>query len=101
MSIDKMSRQELRAAAKAAGIKYGKMSLMQIRDALRDHTPAPKKKTTERKERTGTKMEKALAIRAKFPDLARKEIIAKFISDAGLTKAGANTYYALVMKKTK
>jgi hypothetical protein len=55
----------------------------------------------ERKARTGTKMVKALEIIKNNPALPRKAIIAKFISDAKLTKAGANTYYSLCMKKIK
>jgi hypothetical protein len=58
-------------------------------------------KVKVRKERTGTKMEAAIAVCEKNPALPRKGIIAKFISDVGLTKAGANTYYSLVMKKIK
>jgi DNA-directed RNA polymerase specialized sigma24 family protein len=102
-AIDQMSRQELRAAAKAAGIKYGKLSLFQIREALKDAKPVSKKKSEpkERKVRSGTKMEAALAVMTKYPDKARKEIIAKFIDDVGLTKAGAATYYSLVQKKMK
>jgi hypothetical protein len=100
-AIADMNRSELRAAAKAAGIKYGKLSLMQIREALTNHKPAKAKKSGERKQRTGTKMEAALAVMEKHPGLVRKQIIAKFIDDVGLTKAGANTYYALVQKKLK
>jgi hypothetical protein len=101
MNIAEMSRQELRTAAKAAGIKYGKMSLMQIREALKDAKPVKKAGPKVRKQREGTKMEAAMAVMEKYPDKARKEIIAKFISDVGLTKAGANTYYSLVQKKLK
>jgi hypothetical protein len=57
-TIAEMSKTELRTAAKAAGLKYGKMSLMQIREALTNHKPSKSKKATEpkvRKERTGTR----------------------------------------------
>lgn len=57
------------------------------------------KKPVVRKERTGTKMLKAIEVMTKNPNMVRKQIIAKFIADVGLTKAGANTYYALVQKK--
>jgi hypothetical protein len=111
-----LNRTELRQHAKAAGIKYGKMSLLQIREALAGadtkllSKPAkgPKKAISKankgdnkksRKQRTGTKMELALEICKKNPNMPRKGIIAKFISEAKLTKAGANTYYALCQKK--
>jgi len=66
-------------------------------------TPAKKQVETKkpRKARTGTKMERCKEIVKSNPGLVRKALIAKFISDAKLTKAGANTYYSLVMKKTK
>lgn len=104
--FEKMDRNQLRAAAKAVGIKYGKMSLLQIREALAAHKPAKpskaaKKETKVRKERTGTKMEAAIALVEKHPDWDRKKIIAAFIDTVGLTKAGSNTYYTLVMKKVK
>jgi hypothetical protein len=100
MTVDKMTRTELRAAAKAAGIKYGKMSLMQIRDALRDVKPVAKKERV-RAERTGTKMEAAIKIIEDNSDKSRKEILALFQTKAKLTKAGANTYYSLCQKKLK
>jgi hypothetical protein len=108
-----LSRTELRQHAKAAGIKYGKMSLMQIREALANvdtkvlkNAKPPKKAGSKvvakvRKERTGTKMESALEVMTKNPNMVRKQIIAKFIDDVGLTKAGANTYYSLCQKKWK
>jgi len=102
--IASMSRADLRKAAKAAGIKYGKMSLMQIREALSEVKPTKSKKADGpkvRKERTGTKMEAALELMTKNPGLVRKQIITKFIDDVGLTKAGANTYYSLCQKKLK
>jgi hypothetical protein len=99
-----MGRTELRAAAKAAGIKYGKLSLMQIREALVKEAPASKtsnNKKSTRNKRGGTKMEAAIAIMKDNPDKSRKEIIALFISKAKLTKAGSNTYYTLVQKALK
>jgi hypothetical protein len=104
--VEKMSKAELHKNAKAAGIKYGKLSLMQTREALVAYKPdsKPAKKKGEkavRKKRSGTKMELALEIVKKNPNLARKEIIAKFISEAKLTKAGSATYYALVTNKLK
>ena len=102
-TVEKMDRKELRAAAKQAGIKYGKLSLMQVREALIKHKgntdKIPSKK--ERAKRGGTKMEAAIALVKANPDSARKEIIALFISKAKLTKAGANTYYTLVQKALK
>jgi hypothetical protein len=103
MNTTDMTRQELRAAAKQAGIKYGKMSLLQIRNALADVKPAAKSKKEKvgRKERTGTKMESALKIMSDNSDKSRKEILALFQSKAKLTKAGSATYYALCQKKLK
>jgi hypothetical protein len=104
MNTTDMTRQELRAAAKKAGIKYGKMSLLQIRNALADVKPGAavkSKKEKVRKERTGTKMESAMKILADNGDKSRKEIIALFQSKAKLTAAGANTYYQLCQKKLK
>jgi hypothetical protein len=110
-----LGKAELRQHAKAAGIKYGKMSLLQIREALAKVDTAtlvvgkPAKKAgpsgrknpskPERKERTGTKMEKALAIVQDNRDLPRKAIIKLFMEKAKLTKAGSATYYSLVQKK--
>lgn len=110
-----MSKKELHHYAKAAGIKYGKLSLMQIREqlakvdtkALSKPSVGPKKASNKgkmakspkqpRAERKGTKMQKAIALFDKT--LSRKDVIAKFMSEAKLTKAGAATYYALVKKK--
>lgn len=55
----------------------------------------------ERKQRTGTKMEQALEIVKDNPGVARKQIIKIFMDKAKLTKAGASTYYGLVLKKLK
>jgi hypothetical protein len=112
-TVAEMTRAELRSACKASGIKYGKLSVMQMREVLMKTpeivaektgtTKAAKKKVAKkgRKERTGTKMEGAIDVVAKNPNLPRKAIIALFIDKVGLTKAGANTYYALVTKKAK
>ena len=110
--IEQMGKRELYAAAKARGIKYGRMSLMQIRDALKANPdePAPKQKGAKakkappkRKAADGkpSKMDAAIEVMRKNPNLPRKSIIAKFIDDVGLTKAGASTYYTLVQKKLK
>lgn len=103
-TVEKMGRKDLRAAAKAAGIKYGKLSLMQIREALvkgEGTTKSTNNKKSARTKRGGTKMEAAIAIMKDNPDKSRKEIIALFISKAKLTKAGSNTYYTLVQKALK
>ena len=42
--IDEMSKSDLAKACKARGIKYGKMSLMQQRDALKANKDEPKPK---------------------------------------------------------
>lgn len=113
-----LSKKELHQHAKAAGIKYGRLSLLQIREQLAKADTKvlagprkPVKKAnkgastkTEKKvraKREGTKMEKAIAIVKANPNKARKDIIKLFISDAKLTKAGSATYYSLVMKALK
>lgn len=65
---------------------------------------APAKKTAEKSgsnPREGSKAEKATQIylAGQKANKSRAEIIAAFIEHAGLTKAGANTYYANVKKK--
>ena len=106
--IEKMGKRELNAAAKARGIKYGKMSLLQIREALKANPdePAPKEKSKRggkrpTKDGKPSKMDRALEIMKSNPKQTRKVIIGKFINDVGLTKAGASTYYTLCQKKLK
>jgi hypothetical protein len=48
---------------------------------------------TERKERTGTKTEKAREIFKQNPDKTRKEIIQMFVELLDMTEAGAATFY--------
>ncbi len=53
-------------------------------------------------EKGPSKMDAAIAVWDSMPKAARKDIIAAFIDKAKLTKAGANTYYALIkVKKAK
>lgn len=104
--IDKMTKGELAKACKARDIKHGKLSLMQQREALKaqKEAPAPKAKAKREKQegpRPGSKMEKATEIYTANKDKPRKEILKLFESKAGLTKAGANTYYALIVKAAK
>ncbi len=104
--IDKMTKAELSKACKARGIKAGKLSLMQQREALKKdkEEPAPKvkaKREMQEGPRPGSKMEKATEIYAANKDKPRKEILKLFETKAGLTKAGANTYYALIVKAAK
>lgn len=105
--IDKMGKRELNAAAKVRGIKYGKMSLLQIREALKKNPdePAPQEKGKRAPRKTAdgkpSKMERAIAVFKSNPKQPRKVIIKKFIDDVGLTKAGASTYYTLVQQKLK
>jgi hypothetical protein len=51
--------------------------------------------------RPGSKMEKAVALFTENKGKPRKEIIKLFQSEAGLTAAGSNTYYALIKKNQK
>jgi hypothetical protein len=98
--IDNMSKAELRAACKARGIKFGRLSLLQQRDALKENKAEPVKAKKEKKEyEPRGKMAQAIDIYVKNKDKARKEIIALFISKAKLTKAGSATYYALIKKR--
>lgn len=100
--VESLNRAELRAAAKKAGIKYGKMSLMQVREALFFLKPTKVVEKTKKKDgsaRDGSKMALAIAIFQKSPNAVRKDVIAKFISEAGLTKAGSSTYFQLIKKK--
>lgn len=59
----------------------------------------PVAKSEVKPARTGSKMEIASAIYLKMKGQPRADILAKFISEAKLTKAGANTYVALLRKK--
>ena len=110
--IEAMSKRELYAAAKARGIKYGRMSMFQIREALKGNPDEPAPKKAEPKEKKGrakrqaadgkpSKMDLAIEVVKNNPKQPRKVIIKKFIDDVGLTKAGASTYYTLVKKKLK
>lgn len=102
-SVEKMGRNDLRAAAKSVGIKYGKLSLMQIREQLVNSKPAKaeKSKKDNGPARAGSKMLLAIEIMKKNPNQPRKVVIGKFIDEAKLTKAGASTYYQLCLKKLK
>lgn len=48
-----------------------------------------------------SKADVARAIFAEMTGAARKDVIARFISEAGLTKAGAATYYQNLKKAAK
>lgn len=43
----------------------------------------------------GSKKDRALAIFQQCIDYTRQEVLAKFMSDLGMSKAGASTYYAM------
>ena len=59
-----------------------------------------KKKVAANKDKGPSKSELAIAIFKKhYGKKERKEIIALFQSEAGLTKAGSNTYYANIKRK--
>jgi len=49
--------------------------------------------------RAGSKMLAAMEVYKKNPNSVRKDVIAKFMADVGLTKAGSSTYYQLIKKK--
>ena len=46
--------------------------------------------------RTGTKLEQARALYK--PEMAREDVIALFMSELGMSKAGASTYWYMVRK---
>src|SRR5258708_7606620 len=100
--VESLTRPELRSAAKKAGIKYGKMSLLQIREALVASKPAKVVEKTKKQKgvaRPGSKMLAAIELVQKHPDWERKQMIVAFIEKIGLTEKGAPTYYQLVKKK--
>jgi|GEM_PF-5833657 len=104
--VEKMDKAELHRTAKKFGIKYGKLSLMQIREALinaGDEPPNKEKKQRAKQEgpRPGSKMEKAVMIYSENKDKPRKEILKLFQDRVKLTKAGSNTYFAIIKKKMK
>jgi hypothetical protein len=102
--IDDMSKVQLRTACKARGIKYGKLSLMQQREALKAQKdePSPKQKKARTKQdgpREGSKMALALQVFKDNKGKERKDILKLFIDKVKLSKAGANTYYQLLKSK--
>jgi len=103
--IDEMSKGDLGKACKARGIKHGKLSLLQQREALKKQKdePAPKeKKAREKGDREPRgKMALAIDIFEKNKDKPRKEVLNLFQDRAKLTKAGSATYYALIQKRLK
>ena len=101
--IDEMTKVELAKACKARGIKHGRLSLLQQRNALKANKEEPKakeKKAREPREPRG-KMAVAIGIYEKNKDKERQEILKLFQDTAKLTKAGANTYFALIRKRLK
>lgn len=105
--IDSFSKAQLRTACKARGIKYGKMSIMQQRDALKANKdePAPKAKGKKGRPksdgpRPGSKSAKCLEIYNANKDKSRKELLELFIKKGGLTSpAAASTYYQNIKKR--
>jgi len=103
--IDDMNRADLAKACKARGIKHGKLSLMQQRDALKANKDEPKPKEKKVREKGNReprgKMALAIDLFQKNKDKPRKEIIKLFQEKAKLTKAGSATYYALIQKRLR
>jgi hypothetical protein len=125
--VEKMDRMHLIRAAKTVGIKTGKLSLMQIREALvksdlsaADRKPAKKAvkvdykpNVTNRKPevvektkkvdgpRSGTKLSQCFDLYKSNQKLARKDIMALFIKDVKISKACANTYVSLCVGMLK
>src|SRR5665213_1113419 len=62
--VEKMGKQELHQNAKRLGIKYGKLSLMQIREALiaSDDKVPTKPKQRDTSPRKGSKVEKCVEL---------------------------------------
>jgi|SRR5665213_971505 len=103
-AVNQMSRLQLRTAAKAYGIKYGKLSLMQIREALIEagDVPIVKKKQKDNGPRAGSKVEKCLELYREHPKASRQELIGIFIKEGKLTSpAAASTYLYNIQQKYK
>jgi hypothetical protein len=49
----------------------------------------------------GSKMDRAKAVYNRMAGAARKDVIAAFVSEVGLTPAGAGTYYQQIKSKNK
>ena len=65
-------------------------------------TKKKSKKTNNKNKNIVSKADKARAIMKKhYGKKERKEIIEMFMKDAGLTKAGSNTYYFNLSKEMK
>jgi TorA maturation chaperone TorD len=115
--IEKMSKTELFSAAKARNLKYGKLSLMQIRDLLKQHKELPEVKAktakkavkaktksagkSDRGVRPGTKMAGCVAIYDENPNASRKELLNLFIAKGKLTSLPAASTYLQNIKKLK
>lgn len=97
--LDKMNKAQVNAVAKKLGIKYGKLSLMQTREAIVNFKDVPKvdMKAKAKTARDGSKMAKCIDIFKKGG--SRQDIIAKFASEAKVTQKALGTYYQLVKKK--
>lgn len=72
-----------------------KAGLIEVNDTngFIDLTEAAMEHVSTRKQRTGTKMEKARQIFDKLAEKGRQAVLSKFIGDLGMTEAGASTYY--------
>lgn len=104
--IESMSKAQLRTACKARSIKYGKMSIMQQREALKQNKDEPAVKEKGKKgrpksdgPRPGSKVEAALKIFQDNKGKPRKDVIKLFMEKAKLSKAAANTYYQNIKTK--
>jgi len=100
--VEKMGKQELHQNAKRLGIKYGKLSLMQIREALiaSDDKVPTKPKQRDTSPRKGSKVEKCVELYKANSKATRQELIAIFIKSGGLTSpASASTYLYNIQQK--
>lgn len=62
--------------------------------------PAKGSKTAEVKEpKAPSKMDLARAVFAEMPGASRKDVIARFVAEVGLTEKGASTYYQSIKGK--
>lgn len=104
--VEALDKQKLFLTAKKFGIKTNSLSLMQIREALVKAGDEPPKKEKAKREkaagpREGSKMAAAVEVYRANKDKPRKDILKLFVDRVKLTKAGANTYYAMIKKTAK
>lgn len=72
-------------------------ALEKVKKAVKEKTAKPKV-VKPAKEKAESKMDKAKALYAELEDKTRKNVIAQFVEQIGLTQAAASTYYYNIKK---